>query len=354
MKNVLFIIPFLGKTGAERVIFNLANNIDKTKFKPIILLYSKDKSRNSLLAFLEKDVLIEYLNVKGRARYNFHKILFGINKQCKKHNIDTLLISDGTANAFISPFLALLPNKVKKIARESNIPSLYEKNVLAKFLYKRFYKKYDVIISQSDDMRHDLIDKMCLPKEKVVKINNPLDINKIRKMKEEDAEIALPSGKINLVTIGRLTYQKGFDLLLTAFSKLSDRSAFHLTIVGDGEDSAKLISLTKSLGIEQCVSFYKKIENPYSLMKKADLFISSSRWEGYPNVVIESLACGTPVIANDYPGGIDEIIFNGINGYICDIEKDFEITLNSALKLPRANFEEKKINDIYKSYENIL
>ena len=108
MKNVLFIMPFLGRTGAERVIFNLVNNIDSEKYKAHILLYADEPERNSLLRSLRDDIPVNFLNVKGRARYNLHKIIFGIRKYCINKNIDTMLISDGTANAFISPFLFLL------------------------------------------------------------------------------------------------------------------------------------------------------------------------------------------------------------------------------------------------------
>lgn len=352
MKNVLFVMPFLGRTGAERVICNLINNIDPGLYRPHVLLYAKDPVRNTLLKSLPDNIPVSYLNVRGRARYNLHKIIFGIRRYCKENDIETMLISDGTANAFISPFLFILGRNVKKIARESNLPSLYEKNPLAKMLYKLCYKNYDVIIVQSDDMLTDLTLKMGIPDSKVVKINNPLDIKVIREMSSLKLEHSYPKHKVNLLTIGRLTYQKGFDILINAFSKISNDN-FHLTIVGTGEEKEKLTQQVNLLGLRQKITFIPSTENPYALMKHADVFISSSRWEGYPNVVIESLACGTPVVANNYPGGINEIIHEK-NGFICNLETELSLGLEYVTHLTDIEFDNQKIIKIFKEYESLL
>lgn len=352
MKNILFVMPFLGRTGAERVICNLINNIDSNKYRSHILLYTDDPDRNSLLQSLREDVPVSFLNVRGRARYNLHKIIFGIRNYCKDNEINTLLISDGTANAFISPFLFLLGTKVKKIARESNLPTLYEKNPLAKLLYKSCYKNYDAIVVQSDEMFEDMAFKMGIPIDKLVKINNPLDINSISKMSIMKPEFNFPPGKVNLLTIGRLTYQKGFDILIETFSKI-ENDIFHLTIVGVGEEKENLVKQAERLGISSKLTFIPATDNPYALMKQADVFISSSRWEGYPNVVIESLACGTPVLSNNYPGGINEIIDSN-NGFICELDKDLSKGLQYVSSLSNITFDNDKIIRIYKKYESIF
>lgn len=352
MKNILFIMPFLGRTGAERVIFNIVNNIDSKKYRPHVLLYADDPERNSLVQYLSDDVPVTYLNVNGRARYNLHKILFGVRRYCINESIDTLLISDGTANAFISPFLFLFGNHVKKIARESNLPSLYEKNGLARFLYKLCYKNYDTIIVQSDDMLEDITLRMGVPESKVVKINNPLDIRAINIMSEMKPDFYFKKDKVNLLTIGRLTFQKGFDILLDSFSKIND-GRYHLTIIGSGEEGVNLAQQVKVLGLGSCVTFVSSTDNPYALMKQADVFISSSRWEGYPNVVIESLACGIPVVANNYPGGIREII-NETNGFICDIATELANALNYVSHLADIEYNQEKIAEIYRKYESIM
>lgn len=352
MKKILFIMPILGRSGADRVIFTLLNNIDRTRFQPYLLLYKNDNEKNVLVKELEDDVVVEYLNITGRARYALPKIIFGIKDICRKYDIDTMFISSGTSNATLSPFLSYFGRNIKKIARESNLPSLFEKNFIAKFLYKTCYKSYDVIIAQSDDMVNDLVTKMNVPENKIVKINNPLDYKRIKSMSLLPAEHNFPSDRINLLTIGRLTYQKGYDQLLTSFSSLT-KDKYHLTIVGEGEDEGILKSTCSELGLKNSVTFIPATDNPYALLRNCDVFISSSRWEGYPNVVIEAIACGTPVLANAYPGGINEII-NENNGVICDITGDIERSLNRVLNIDNVFIDQSVIDGILRKYETIL
>lgn len=84
------------------------------------------------------------------------------------------------------------------------------------------------------------------------------------------SEIVLPNNKINILTIGRLTYQKGFDLLLTAFSKIENEK-YHLTIIGEGEQKSELIKLSNDLNIADKVSFISETNNPYAVMRSADV-----------------------------------------------------------------------------------
>ncbi|MBM7343814.1 glycosyltransferase [Pantoea coffeiphila] len=352
-KKIALIIPFLGRSGAERVIFNLLNNLDRNKFELHLLLYKDIPENNSLLNSLSSDVIVNYLNIKGRVRTSLFSFVFKLRRYFKDEKIDSFLISDGVSNAALSPFLFLLGKNVKKIARESNLPTFFEKNILIKSLYKYCYRNYDVIVVQSNEMYEDLSEKFNIPKNRITKINNPLDISKIRSLSEQSIEYVFKDGTINLLTIGRLTYQKGFDLLINALANFSENK-YHLTIIGDGEENDSLRKLAEDRGLLNCISFIKSTDNPYAFMKKADIFISSSRWEGYPNVVIEAIACGTPVVSNNYPGGISEII-NERNGVICNIENhELEKSIETALMLTNVGFDEEINNNIMKKYENIF
>lgn len=352
MKNILFVMPILGLTGADRVIFTLLNNLDRTRFRPMLLLYKNDPSLNVLVKELRPDVEVTYLNISGRARFSFPKILTGIRRVCREKNVSTLFISSGTSNAVISPFLFMFGKRVKTIARESNLPSLFEKSVIVKFLYQHSYKNYDKIVAQSDDMREDLIKNFQIPADKIVKINNPLDYRYINALSQREGGACFNENKINLLSIGRLTYQKGFDLLLNEFAKVND-PRYHLTIIGEGEDKAALLALRQQLALEERVTFIDSTDNPYRFMRQADVFISSSRWEGYPNVVIESLLCGTPVLANNYPGGINEII-DSENGQVCDLTRDFSSALVRVSRLQDVSFDVKKVDEIFNKYNELV
>jgi glycosyltransferase involved in cell wall biosynthesis len=115
--------------------------------------------------------------------------------------------------------------------------------------------------------------------------------------------------------MGRLTPQKGFDLLLDAMVGVRAAGvAAHLTIVGVGELEAELAARIRALGLADVVDLVGFQEQPERHFAHADVFVLSSRYEGMPNVVLEALACGLPIVAFDCPHGVSEIVRDGVNG----------------------------------------
>ena len=169
-------------------------------------------------------------------------------------------------------------------------------------------------------MKEDLINHFSVPREKISIAPNPVDTERIRTRAGPIANPCSGSG-VGLVSVGRLNRQKGFDLLLRAVAAVRREVAgLSLTLVGDGPEAAALKGLAKELDLQDAVVFAGHLDNPYPFMAHADLFVSSSRYEGSPNAVLESLACGTPVLAFDCPGGTGEILSEGRNGWLVPAE----------------------------------
>lgn len=304
MKTILFILPDLNQGGAERVITILCNELDRSKYLPKLILFKKV---GYYLNHLSCDVEIIELNI-SRIRYSIFKIIPLIFKI----KPDIVFTGWGEISAFLSPIIPLFP-KVRFITRETNVVSNHVTRKSILFFY-RFYNNFHQIIAQSDDMKEDLIKNFNISENKIVKINNPVDFNLIDEMKSKQIDVSFDKSYKNIVAIGNLSPRKGFDLLLNVMNQLKEEK-IHLTILGDGAFRDDLLEQKDQLRLTN-VTFKGKVDNPFVYLKEADLFILSSRYEGFPNVLLEAGACGTYSLANDCPGGINEIIENGINGEI--------------------------------------
>lgn len=356
-KKILFIVPSLIGGGAERIISIIFNFLNRKKFEPILVLL---KNEGPYLEDIPKDIQIIDLQAT-QARYAIIKIIRTI-KQVKP---DIVFSTLGYLNILIAMIKPFLSKNIVFIARESNTVSVQNKQekypVLFDLLYKVFYNNFDQIISQSDYMKKDLIDNYNIMKDKIEVIHNPVNITKIETLANKSMTNFYKNDKFNLLTVGRLDYQKGYDLLIEAMSKLDKK--FHLTILGEGKDDTKLEQLAKSFDIEDNITFAGFQSNPYIYMIHADLLILSSRYEGLPNVVLEANACGTPVVAFNCPGGTGEIIENGVNGFLCECGNIDEL-IKKINKAYLHNFDKNKIkrliknkydaNTIIKHYEKIF
>ncbi|WP_304344718.1 glycosyltransferase [Chryseobacterium koreense] len=312
-KNILFILPDLEAGGAERIVTTIANHLPRERFEPKILLLRKE---GAYLEILKDDVEVVDMNVR-RIRNSLLPIL----NEIRKRKPEIVFCGFGEVNAYISFFIKMFP-KTKFIARETNVVSKHVTRKDIRFFYK-FYNNFHKIICQSDDMQEDLVENFNIKKDKIVKINNPVDFDFIDgQLKESIKPESFESGLKNVVAIGNLSARKGFDTLLKIFTYLKDEKIL-LHILGDGKDREQLHQMKNDLELGNVI-FHGQQKNPYQFLKFADLFILSSRYEGFPNVLLEAGACGTYSLANHCPGGISEIIQPEINGEISDIENHTE------------------------------
>ena len=326
--SVIFILPDLETGGAERIITTIANHLSRDKFEPKILLLRK---QGGYLNFLKKDVEIIDVDTE-RIRHSLKPIL----REIYRRKPDIVFSGFGEVNAYLSLFIKLFP-RTKFIARETNVVSHHITRKEIKFFYS-FYNNYQQIIAQSDDMKKDLIDNFNVREKKIIKINNPVDFDFIEgKLALSNRPECFKYNYKNVVAIGNLSERKGFDNLLKVFSRLKNENIL-LHILGDGKDREILHQMKEFLDLKKVI-FHGRQENPYQFLKFADLFILSSRYEGFPNVLLEAGACGTYSLANNCPGGINEIIQNRINGEVSDIEN-------------HDDFSQKIVQILHESYDS--
>lgn len=305
------IIHELTMGGAERMMVNILNHFSLKGSEVHLIVF---KNIGTLKELLNTHIMVHDLEVASVKR-GLPRCLF------KFYTIkpDSILSGIGHVNIALAPFIPwmrrYLPH-TRWIARETNIVSMENQKgkypKLFNWLYRHLYQSYDVIIAQSKDMKNDLALHYPKTVKKIVVINNPIDIEQVEVLAEETIDFTFNPQMVNLVTVGTLRQRKRQDLLLQTLVKLPQN--YFLVVVGSGEEESALRCLVEQLHLNHRVLFVGHKNNPYPYMKQADLFVLTSEHEGFPNVLLEANSVGTPVVAFACPGGITEIIEEGING----------------------------------------
>jgi glycosyltransferase involved in cell wall biosynthesis len=315
LRRVLFLLPTLRGGGAERVIVTLLRHLDRKRFR--LALAVVDLSSAAYLDDIPDDVDLIDLQCT-RVRYALPRVA----RLIWSMQPDVVFSTLGHLNLALAMIRPLLPNGTRYVARETALVSaaLADGNrwpaVWAR-AYRWFYRRLDLVICQSRSMRDDLVEHYQFPAKKLVVINNPIDTARVRRMCREgsDADGATSpvqrDAPLRLLAIGRLTWQKGFDLLIDAIA-MCERTKPHLTILGEGPLRAEIERMAIHKGLGGRVELVGFQANPYRYFGRADALILSSRYEGFPNVVLEALACGLPVISTP-ASGVPEII-EGLTG----------------------------------------
>jgi glycosyltransferase involved in cell wall biosynthesis len=181
-------------------------------------------------------------------------------------------------------------------------------------LVRRAYRAADCVIANSARLALRLHETLGLARERLRVVRNPVDLRAIGGRASERIE-GLPA-RPYVLAAGRLSPQKGHDLLLRAFADSRHRDSHDLVIVGEGPERQALETLAAQLGVAGRVRFPGFVANPWAWMARAELFVLPSRWEGFPNALLEAMACGAPAMAADCCFGPGEMIVHGHSGWL--------------------------------------
>lgn len=179
-------------------------------------------------------------------------------------------------------------------------------------LRRLLYPRADVVVVQTESVRRWA--KRFLPSERVAVVPNC-----VRQPAPAPAVAREPA----IVAMGRLVDQKGFDLLIAAFARVArSLPGWRLIIVGDGERRAALERQVAALGLSDRIALPGVTADAQSFLRRAGMFVLSSRFEGFPNVLLEAMACGAPVVATDCPSGPKDIVRHGHDGLLVPVDVD--------------------------------
>lgn len=315
--KLTFVISSLSSGGAERVMSTMANYWAKKGWGiTLITLDSVDSDFYKLHPDIKRVALGltgESSNLLMAIKNNFVRIV-RLRREIRASKPDAIICFMEKTN--ILTLIATRGLGVKVVVSERTDPAHHEVGRLWNYLRRVTYSLADIIVAQNNQVKKWLEETVA--GAKVVVIPNPINYQN-----EETEQISLNAfvgRKENIRTVvamGRLGFEKGFAMLINAFAKITHSyPEWLLVIFGEGEERNNLTRLAHNLGISDKIFLPGTFKNSMSLLRQADLFVMSSRFEGFPNALLEAMACGLPVISTDCPSGPREIIRDGVDGIL--------------------------------------
>ena len=336
-------MPSIEIGGVEKNFLIISNYFSK-KFKKVTVITTSVDSKKKFahnINFVSYDKInLNKLSRRLKFFFGLFLLFFEIIK-----NRNNLIISF-QANIYCSYLCKILGTKV--IIRANSAPEGWSNNFLKNIIYKHALSIADKVVVNSQEFKKSLkkkfnIDAIC--------IYNPLDKTNI--IKNSKKKINLPFFKkkfVNFINVARFADQKNHKILLKAFLKLKNKINFRLLLIGEGKNETKIKNFIKSNNLENNVLIMKNIKNPYPFIKKSEVFILSSSYEGLPNVLLEAIVLNKFIISSKCPTGPAEILDNGKGGLLFkldssdDLAKKIIFYVNNKKKFDyKKNFAKKRI-----------
>ena len=328
MVKVAFLINEMAGGGAERVVSVLLKNLSRENRKFYLILL-----QDKIYYDIPKDVEIIRLNSRFFGFLKLREIV-------KEKGLNTVISFLGRSN--YTNILAKSAGHKVYISERVNPSQMHSKGIsglINRILTKQLYPKADLIFTNSLGTRNSLDQDFGIIKEKIKAIYNPINLEKIQEICQNELEPKYEKIFSNpvVINVSRLNRQKGQDSLIRAFKVVKEEIPnAKLVILGEGELAGRLKRQVKRLGLGVDVFFLGWQENPFKFIKHSRVFVLSSLWEGLPNTLIEAMACGSAVVSTDCPSGPDEIIDNEKNGILVPLndEKALAFAIIKVLKNP--------------------
>ena len=315
-KHISLIIPSLTSGGAERVFSVLANELNSSYSITLFVLYKCEiaypLNKNIEIVFC-RDLYAAKQSLLKSITSHFNFIKFLKQEISKRQSIGIVSFTTTT-----NVYAILIGKRLKlpSIVSERLHPD-YGINTLWKIVRKKVYPSCSKLVVQTKDIKDYFNDFM--PNDKISIIENPLSPKLIHQKSTNTSK------EKTILSVGRLTHQKNQELLIRAFYKI-DIKNWNLCIVGEGDKRKKYEDLVTKLNIKGRVTFTGSVPNIADYLNTASIFVLCSRFEGFPNALIEAMYFGLPCIATNCPSGPEDIIVNNKNGILIPVEDEAKLT----------------------------
>lgn len=333
MKKILFLIYNLDGGGAEKVLLKILEKIDKNKFKIDLFLIKKEGIYLKEFETKFKDITIRtpYDNLSKNKLLNRiqYKLKYKkVRKSLKNPEIFKEFIKEkyDTQIAFLEGMSSIYLSKTECENKIAWVHVDLEKHRTMTIDKEReIYKNYNKIICVSNQAKNSFDKIYPEYSNKSTVIYNPIDKDEIIKKSNEEVEKFRDKNIVTFIAIGRLNEQKGFDILLKAHKLLKDENLENnIVILGEGTERKNLEKYILENDLEKSVKLLGFKKNPYPYLKQSDIYILSSRYEGYSLTVAEALVLNKAIISTRCIGPM-ELLENGKYGLMCNSEDIYQL-----------------------------
>ncbi len=316
MKKILFLIPTLGFGGAEKVLINLANHLDKDKYEVTVqTLFDVGIYQKKVDSHVRyKPGLKHYFRGNTRLMSLFSpQILYRFFIKEKYDLVASYL--EGSAARVLSGCSDQNTKKIAWIHIEQETARRAASSFRSVAEANRCYSRFDRIVAVSESVLRDFNSVLSVDAQKAIVYNVIESDSILSAANEEIDDLIFDPEEINIVSVAKLMKTKGYDRLIRVLPRLKK---VHLYLIGQGGEQGALEHLAKECGVSERVTFVGFRENPYKYVKKADFYVCSSRREGISTAVAEALIVGTPVVSTDCSGAKELLGANDEYGIVVE------------------------------------
>jgi glycosyltransferase involved in cell wall biosynthesis len=314
--RILLLIPHLGGGGAERVTEILAKHLPNARYEVHLGLITQNFA--AATSVVPASVTIHGLGSR-RVRTSAASLL----RLLWRIRPNLILSSMAHLNFMVLLLRPFLPSSVRVVVRQNGtVSSMLDSCTFPRIqrgLYRHLYKHADMVICQSQAMADDLQKMTGVERKRTAVLWNPVEIDAIRSTEERDSPLESGPGP-HLLAIGRLSHEKGFDLLLQALVEVKRHfPRADLTVAGEGPGREELQKLCSELRLGRSVRFLGHTKNLHSHFCAATVFVLPSRHEGMPNALLEAAAAGLPLVATPASRGLVELLRDQPGAWLADV-----------------------------------
>lgn len=358
-KNIIFVTKALWIGGIETALVNLLNQFNYEKFEVTLLVLHaelnllNDINPNCRILIVDREKMYSF-----NEKYKYIK-LYHLTEEAEQPSLLHRMFM------WMIPFLKWVENRqyIRYIRRlmknesfdtciiysdvvaEMAIQGVHAEHFLMYYHHgsmrhvyhdQAAYKKCDKIIAVSENQAEELRKFVPYAKDKIVTIHNLTDIEGIQCKAAADTIEVFDKTRFNIVTVGRVSYEKGMDMAVQSCAKLVERGATNICwwIVGDGPAMPQIRTAITDMDIESYIKLVGMKDNPYPYVRQADLYVQPSRVESFGLTILEALVLGKVVVSTETFGAKENII-NGINGFLCKLNaNDISRTIENFLEHP--------------------